>query len=161
MCALRETGDSVVSVSRGRNRCSLPKLLLLAAVRAMAIVQAPGELLTLSVDVFRAELNRSAPLRDDLNRYVLFLLTQVAQTAACNRLHRLEQRLACWLLMTHDQVRTDEFQETHEFLSNMLGTDRSEVTIAAGILRKAGLISCFRVKVKVLDRAGLEEAACE
>ena len=63
--------------------------------------------------------------------------------------------------MTHDQVRTNEFHQTHEFLSHMLGTDRSEVTIAAGILRKAGLISYFRGKVKIVDREGLEEASCE
>ena len=126
-----------------------------------AVVQAPGDLLKLKVDVFRDELSRSAPLRDHLNRYVLFLLAQVSQTAACNRLHRLEQRLARWLLMTHDQVRTTEFRETHEFLSHMLGTDRSEVTIAAGILRKAGLISYSRGKVKIIDRKGLEKAACE
>jgi CRP-like cAMP-binding protein len=126
-----------------------------------AVVQSPGALLKIKVDVFRAELNRSAPLRDQLNRYMLFLLAQVSQTAACNRLHRLEQRLARWLLMTHDQVRTKEFHETHEFLSHMLGTDRSEVTIAAGILRKAGLISYNRGKVKILDRKGLEDASCE
>ena len=63
--------------------------------------------------------------------------------------------------MTHDHVRTREFHQTHEFLSHMLGTDRSEVTIAAGILRKAGLISYFRGKVKIVDRTRLEEAACE
>jgi CRP-like cAMP-binding protein len=126
-----------------------------------AVVQAPGNLLKLSVDVFRAELIRSAPLRDQLNRYMLFLLAQVSQTAGCNRLHRLEQRLSRWLLMTHDQVRTEEFDQTHEFLSHMLGTDRSEVTIAAGILRTAGLISYSRGKVKIIDRKGLEDAACE
>jgi CRP-like cAMP-binding protein len=126
-----------------------------------AVVQAPGELLKITVEGFRAELNRSAALRDQLNRYMLFLLAQVAQTAACNRLHRLEQRLARWLLMTHDQVKAQEFQQTHEFLSHMLGTDRSEVTIAAGILRKAGLISYNRGKVKIVDREGLEEVSCE
>jgi CRP-like cAMP-binding protein len=126
-----------------------------------AVVQAPGALLRIKVSVFRAELNRSPALRDHLNRYMLFLLAQVSQTAACNRLHRLEQRLARWLLMTHDQVRTKEFHQTHEFLSHMLGTDRSEVTIAAGILRKAGLISYLRGKVKIVDRTGLEEASCE
>ena len=126
-----------------------------------AVVQAPGELLKIPAHVFRAELNRSAALREQLNRYMLFLLAQITQTAACNRLHRLEQRLARWLLMTHDQVRNNEFHQTHEFLSYMLGTDRSEVTIAAGILRKAGLISYDRGKVKIVDRKGLEEASCE
>jgi CRP-like cAMP-binding protein len=126
-----------------------------------AVVQAPGYLFKVTVDVFRAELNRSAPLRDSLNRYMLFLLAQISQTAACNRLHRLEQRLARWLLMTQDEVKTNEFHETHEFLSRMLGTDRSEVTIAAGILREAGLISYNRGKVKIVDRKRLEEVSCE
>ena len=126
-----------------------------------AVVQAPGDFLKIKADVFQAELKRSVALRERLNRYVLFLLAEISQTAACNRIHRLEQRLARWLLMTHDQVRTNEFDETHEFLSHMLGSDRSEVTIAAGILRKAGLISYFRGKVKILDREGLEEVACE
>ena len=126
-----------------------------------AVVQAPGDFLKIKVAVFRAELNGSPALRDQLNRYMLFLLAQVSQSAACNRLHRLEQRLARWLLMSHDQVRTKEFHETHEFLSHMLGSDRSEVTIAAGILRKAGLISYARGKVKVLDRKGLEAVSCD
>jgi CRP-like cAMP-binding protein len=98
---------------------------------------------------------------DQLHRYTRFLLVQISQTAACNRLHRLEQRLARWLLMTHDHVKANEFHETHEFLSHMLGTDRSEVTIAAGILREAGLISYSRGKVHILDRKGLEAASCD
>src|SRR5579864_5728030 len=73
-----------------------------------AVVQAPGDCLRIKVAAFRAELNRSAALRDQLNRYLLFLLAQISQTAGCNRLHRLEQRLARWLLMTHDDVRSDE-----------------------------------------------------
>ena len=87
-----------------------------------AVVQVPGDLLKIKVGVFRAELKRSDALRDQLHRYMRYLLAQVSQTAACNRLHRLEQRLARWLLMSHDQVRTNEFHETHEFLSHMLGT---------------------------------------
>jgi len=126
-----------------------------------AVVQAPGDFLKMKVDVFRAQLKRGDGLLDQLHRYTRFLLVQVSQTAACNRLHRLEQRLARWLLMSHDQVRTKEFHETHEFLSHMLGSDRSEVTIAAGILRKAGLISYARGKVKILDRKGLEVTSCE
>jgi CRP-like cAMP-binding protein len=115
----------------------------------------------MDADMFRAQLKRGDGLLDQLHRYTRFLLAQFSQTAACNRLHRLEQRLARWLLMTHDQVNGDEFHETHEFLSHMLGTDRSEVTIAAGILRKAGLISYSRGKVQVLDRKGLEAASCD
>jgi CRP-like cAMP-binding protein len=126
-----------------------------------AVVQAPGEFLKIKVDEFRAQLKRGDGLQDQLNRYTRYLLAQISQSAACNRLHRLEQRLARWLLMSHDQVRTNEFHETHEFLSHMLGTDRSEVTIAAGILRQAGMITYARGKVKILDLKGLEAASCE
>ena len=126
-----------------------------------AVVQAAGALLRIKTDVFRAELKRNVALRERSDRYLLFVMVQISQTAACNRLHRLEQRLARWLLMSHDSVNTHEFQQTHEFLSNMLGSDRSEVTLAAGILRKAGLISYLRGKVKILNRKGLEDASCE
>jgi CRP-like cAMP-binding protein len=126
-----------------------------------AVVQSAGTLLEIKLEIFQAELERSAYLRIQSNRYLLFLLAQVSQTAACNRLHRLEQRLARWLLMSQDQVRNHEFYQTHEFLSHMLGSDRSEVTIAAGILRTAGLISYTRGKVKILNRKRLEEASCE
>jgi hypothetical protein len=87
--------------------------------------------------------------------------TSAASPANPSSLVSLHDAASRWLLMTHDQVRSDGFQETHEFLSHLLGTDRSEVTIAAGILRRAGLISYFRGKVKIEDRNGLEEASCE
>jgi CRP-like cAMP-binding protein len=126
-----------------------------------AIVQIPGDCLKIKVDVFLAELKRSNSLLDHVHRYTRYLMAEISQTAACNRLHRLEQRLARWLLMTHDHVKTDEFVETHEFLSYMLGSDRSEVTLAAGILRKSGLISYARGKVRILDREGLEKICCD
>ena len=126
-----------------------------------AVVQLPGDLLKIKAEVFRAEMKRSDGLLEQLLRYTRYLLVQISQTAACNRLHRLEQRLARWLLMSHDHAKADEFCETHEFLSHMLGSDRSEVTVAAGILRKAGLISYRRGKVKILDLKGLEETSCE
>ena len=82
---------------------------------------------------------------------------QVSQIAACNRLHEIDQRLARWLLMTQDRVGTDVFPLTHEFLSQMLGVNRSTVTICAGILQEAGLIEYRRGRVHVLNRQGLEE----
>ena len=88
------------------------------------------------------------------------LFEQCAQTAACNRLHPLEQRCARWLLMMQDRAG-NQFPITHEFLSNMLGVRRATVTVAAGILQKAGLIRYTRGKMTILDRARLEEASCE
>ena len=89
------------------------------------------------------------------------MLTQTAQTAACNRVHGLEERLARWLLMCQDRTQTDELSITHEFLAVMLGTGRTTVTQTAALLRRAGLIEYSRGRVTVKDRPGLEAAACE
>ncbi len=124
-------------------------------------VQVPGECVRMKADAFRAELKRSGALLDRLHRYVHYLMVQISQTAACNRLHRLEQRLARWLLMTRDCTKSDEFVATHEFLSRMLGSDRSEVTLTAGTLRNAGVIDYGRGRVKILDGQGLEKVSCE
>jgi CRP-like cAMP-binding protein len=125
-----------------------------------SVVQVPGACVRIKIDIFRAQLKRSSALVEHLHRYMLYLMTQISLTAACNRLHRLDQRLARWLLITHDHAGTDEFLETHEFLSQMLGSDRSEVTLAAGLLRKSGLISYARGKVKVINRKGLQNVCC-
>jgi CRP-like cAMP-binding protein len=101
-------------------------------------------------------------LRRLLNRYTEAYLTQVAQTAACNRLHGIEARCARWLLMTHDRVgEAERFPLTQEYLAIMLGVRRSGVSLAAGALRDAGLIQYSRGAIRVVDRAGLEKAACE
>jgi CRP-like cAMP-binding protein len=109
-----------------------------------------------------AEILQSAPeLRLVLNRYVLIQGLQIAQIAACNRLHEIEQRLARWLLMCQDRVDSDFLPITHEFLAQMLGTGRPSVSLAAGILQRAGLIENLRGTVKILNRTELEESACE
>jgi CRP-like cAMP-binding protein len=108
------------------------------------------------------EVLQSAPeLRLVLNRYVLIQGLQIAQIAACNRLHEIEQRLARWLLMCQDRVDSDLLPITHEFLAQMLGTGRPSVSLAAGILQRAGLIENLRGTVKILNRVELEESACE
>jgi CRP-like cAMP-binding protein len=103
----------------------------------------------------------SAPLRACLRRSVQGLLVQTAQTAACNRVHELHERLARWLLMCRDRVQSDQIQITQEILAMMLGTRRSSVTVAAGTLQKAGLITYTRGHVTIQNRAGLADAACE
>ena len=100
-------------------------------------------------------------LRRLLNRYTEAYLTQVAQTAACNRLHGIEARCARWLLMTHDRVGADHFPLTQEFLAFMLGVRRATVTVAAGILQQAGLIRYTRGTITIVNRDELEAAACE
>jgi CRP-like cAMP-binding protein len=96
-----------------------------------------------------------------LHRYSQELSVQAVQIAACNRLHEVDERLARWLLMSQDRVGKSTFPLTQEFISHMLGTRRASVTVAAGILQKAGLITYSRGHVTVEDRAGLESAACE
>jgi CRP-like cAMP-binding protein len=105
---------------------------------------------------------RSAPeMRLLWNRYVLIQGLQVAQIAACNRLHEIEQRLARWLLMCQDRIRSEILPVTHEFLAQMLGTGRPSVSLASGILQRASLIENARGAVTILNRPGLEDAACE
>jgi CRP-like cAMP-binding protein len=96
-----------------------------------------------------------------LTRYAVVQGMQVAQTAACNRLHGIEQRLARWLLMTQDRVDSEWLPITHDFLATMLGTDRPTLTLAAGILQKKQLIEYTRGMVKIVNRKKLEDSACE
>ncbi|MEO3475851.1 Crp/Fnr family transcriptional regulator [Roseomonas sp. CAU 1739] len=124
-------------------------------------VQLEGNALKLNAATLRAELDRSSALRNLLLRYALAFHTQVTMTVACNARHAIENRLARWLLIAHDRAELDEFAMTHEFLSLMLGVRRPGVTIAAGMLQRAGLIQYARGKITVTDRPSLEAASCE
>ena len=125
-----------------------------------SIVQGSGSALRMPAAAFRRELARSPSLRRVLDRYLYVLMCQLAQTGACTRFHRLEPRLARWLLMSHDRTIGDTFHLTHEFLAFMLGMRRVGITVAAGALQKMGLISYVRGAITICDRAGLEAAAC-
>jgi CRP-like cAMP-binding protein len=124
-------------------------------------MQVPGEGHRLTAAAFARLRPRLPALERLLLRYALSLMTQVSQGSACNRLHPIETRCARWMLLTHDRVDGDSFPLTHEFLAQMLGVTRPSVTIAAGMLQKAGLIHYVRGTVSILDRRGLEAAACE
>lgn len=124
-------------------------------------VQVPGIGLRLDVKHFRVEFDRSRSMRAMMLRYAHAFFNQVAQSAACAHLHSLEARCCRWLLMTHDQMPTNEFLLTHEFLAMMLGVRRAGVTEAAGALQRAGLIQYSRGHVTILDRPGLEASSCE
>ena len=106
-------------------------------------------------------LNATPNLRLRLNRYAQAQGMQVAQLAACNRLHEIDQRLARWLLMCQDRISSDLLPMTHEFFAQMLGTGRPTVSTAAAVLQRAGFIQYARGTVKIIDRKGLQEAACE
>ncbi len=126
-----------------------------------AVVQIPGEGVRIPADVL-AQLGRDLPeFALLLNRYAAVQGMQVAQLAACNRLHEIEQRLARWMLMCHDRIESDVLPMTHEFFAQMLGAGRPSVTLAAGALQKAGIIRYTRGKVTILNRQALEAAACE
>jgi CRP-like cAMP-binding protein len=126
-----------------------------------AVVQGAGEALKLQAKVMRAEFSRGSEFQHVLLRYTQALITQISQTAVCNRLHSVEQRLCRWLLMTRDRTQSDELQMTHEFISNMLGVRREGVTHAAHGLQQQGLISYVRGHIQILDREGLGKRACE
>lgn len=125
------------------------------------VVQVPGDGLRVKAEDLERTLAACPYLQLMLNRFVHMQGVQMAQIAACNRLHELEQRLARWLLMSQDRVDSQWLPVTHDFLATMLGTGRPSVSLAASILQRDGLIEYVRGAVRVLDRKGLENAACE
>jgi len=125
-----------------------------------ALVQGTGTALRMQSGAFLEELARCAPLQREVHRYAYAKLAQARQTAACNRYHLVESRLARWLLMTRDRVRSDRFHLTHEFLADVLGVRRVGVTNAAGDLQRRKLIAYRRGDITILDRSGLEAASC-
>jgi CRP-like cAMP-binding protein len=126
-----------------------------------ALVQGEGTARRVRADAFRREVTRSPALQRNLNRYLYVLMAQLAASAACLRFHMIGPRLARWLLMSHDHAHADTFRVTHEFLAYMLGVRRVGVTMAAGALQDSGLIRYHRGELTVLDRNGLEAAACD
>ena len=126
-----------------------------------AIVGIAGEALRLDARILKDQFARCAAFQRILLRYTETLISQISLTAACNRMHKLEKRLCRWLLLIHDRTASDEFVMTQEFIANMLGGRRETVTVAAGHLQDAGLIHYTRGRLKIVDRAGLENCVCE
>jgi CRP-like cAMP-binding protein len=125
------------------------------------VVQITGDGFRIKVGALQDVLELTPHFRMMLNRYAAIRGMQIAQTAACNRLHEIRQRLARWLLMTQDRVDAGALPITHDFLATMLGTDRPTVSLAAGVLQKERLIEYSRGAVKIVNRKKLEDSACE
>ncbi len=138
-----------------------PAVVGLSRSPLRAVVQVAGDGFRVKAGALQNTLESTPHLQMILNRYAAIRGMQVAQTAACNRLHDIKQRLARWLLMTQDRVDSGALPITHDFLATMLGTDRPTVSLAAGALQKKGLIEYTRGAVKILNRKKLEDSACE
>jgi CRP-like cAMP-binding protein len=133
----------------------------IASTTIVAFAQVAGSALRMPAAAFRQFMGDDPTFRSVVLAYTHALMEQAAQSVACNRRHELSERCARWLLMTHDRVGEGAFTLTQEFLAMMLGVRRASVTVAAGMLQRAGLIRYSRGRLEVLDREGLEAASCE
>jgi CRP-like cAMP-binding protein len=158
---LREGGTIEVGTAGCEGMAGLPIFLGEDRTSVHAFIQVPGMALRMDAARFAALSGVPGPFHQTMLRYTLAFLTQVAQTAACNGAHLVEQRCARWLLMTHDRVEGDELALTHEFLAAMLGVRRAGVTVALHALQDLRLVRQSRGRVVIVDRAGLERASCE
>ena len=126
-----------------------------------AVVQSAGAAIRMKAKVLQDEFAMGGKFQQLLLRYTQALITQISQTAVCNRLHSVEQQLCRWLLLSHDRVKSDELIMTQELIADMLGVRREGVTVAAGRLQDEGAISYVRGHIKILNRQRLEETVCE
>jgi CRP-like cAMP-binding protein len=161
LVAVMQSGGTVETATIGRAGVIGASAGLGESTFARAIVQLPGTAARLSGVQFCAAANQSQTIRDLIVRYNDLLLAHTQQSVACNALHALEARLCRWLLQTHDCMEGDAIPLTQEFLGQMLGVRRSTVTLAARLLQSAGLIRYRRGLIQIVDRAGLEDIACE
>jgi CRP-like cAMP-binding protein len=160
--SVAEDGTSIeVSVVGDDGVVGIPIVLRTQGFPYKIIVQTPGMAWRMKADVLRREFDRCGPLHKLVLYYLHTLIVVLAQSGACNRFHTMKQRLCRWLLTAQDRTQSSEIKSTQELLSEMLGVDRGSASQAASALQRAGLISYRRGRVIILDRAGLEGAACE
>ena len=157
-----EDGKTVeAGVVGNEGAAGIPSAVCLTRSPLREVVQIAGNGFRVEVVALQNILRSTPQFQMTLSRYAVIQGMQVAQTAACNRLHDVEQRLARWLLMAQDRVKTESLFITHDFLATMLGTDRPSVSLAAGLLQKRKIIEYTRGAVKILSRKKLEGSACE
>ncbi len=159
--AMKDGKTAEAGVVGNEGFTGIPAAVGLRRSPLQAIVQISGDGFRVAVATFQKILESAPHLQLLLNRYAVLQGMQVAQTAACNRLHDLEQRLARWLLMTQDRVDSECLPITHDFLTTMLGTNRSSVSLAAGILQREKSIEYTHGAVTIVNRKRLEMSACE
>lgn len=161
LATLQDESTLEVGLVGSEGMVGLPVFMQVKTSANRAVVQGAGSALKMKANAFRRECQDGGALPGLLRRYSHSVLTQISQTAVCNRFHPTDARLARWLLMTRDRMRSDEFQLTQEFLSSMLGVRREGVNKAAGMLQQQHLISYSRGSLTILKGAGLEALACE
>ncbi|HZU91586.1 MAG TPA: Crp/Fnr family transcriptional regulator [Stellaceae bacterium] len=158
---MRDGATAEVGIIGTEGMAGFPALLGAEASGQHVMVQIPTTALRVNIAACRDAFEQSAGVRQVIHRFTVAFLDLSAQTAACNRLHSIERRLARWLLMARDRIQSDRLQLTHEFLASMLGAHRGGVTQIAGELQRSGLIRYHRGQIDILDRTGLEATACE
>jgi CRP-like cAMP-binding protein len=169
MCSLLDQQSKFLNGTRTLNAISAEEIRfvgmpVVAGFRSSAckvVTQAQGTVFRIKAEDLRTILPNCPQLVASFTRYAQEATMEVTQIAACNRLHEMEERLARWLLMSQDRIRKDVLPLTQEFLSQMLGTRRASVTVAAAILQRAGMIKYSRGQVTILDREALKTSSCE
>lgn len=158
---LKDGGSAEISVIGREGIVGIALFMGGGTVPNRAVVQSAGHAYRLRGPLLKQEFDRTGAVHDLLLRYTMALLTQMAQTAVCNRHHSVDKQLCRWLLLSLDRLPSDKLSMTQELIANMLGVRREGVTAAAGHLQSAGLISYHRGEITVLDRPGLEARVCE
>jgi CRP-like cAMP-binding protein len=162
LLATTENGSTTqVGMVGDEGLVGIPAVLRISKAPYQVTVQIPGRAMRVRAEILVREFAREGPLQDILLRYVHSLLCQISQSAACNRFHRIEQRLCRWLLISHDRVKADDLPLTQEALSHMLGATRTNVTKAASALKEAGLIQYRRGTIRIINRLAMENLSCE
>jgi CRP-like cAMP-binding protein len=162
LLSITEDGKAIeVGMIGNEGLVGIPAILGFNASPYQVVVQLPGNAMRVRADKLMTEFKRGGHLHDSLLRYAHTILTQISQSACCNRFHTVEARLCRWLLVSHDRVQSDTLHLTQEFLSQMIGVPRTSVTTVAGKLQRTGLIRYSRGKIRIIDQRGLEDASCE
>lgn len=160
--SLAKDGTSIeVSLVGDEGMIGLPIVLRSHGLPYRIIVQSPGIAWRMKADALRKEFERCGPFHLSVLHYVHTLIVYLSQSSACNQFHNVQQRLCRWLLISQDRARSSELRSTQEVLSQVLGVNRGSASEAASALQRAGLIRYSRGQISVLNRSGLEAAACE